>query len=385
MASTRSVYVFTRHRCGDLRMIRIAPGRGDIYIGKQLEECVLRGPGQMPDSTRDENRGGTLRSCSLLEARERDLPPLPDEDDRETEIAPPTRRPAADSFPIPLKISSPRPLAPSVAKPSTHELVFPTYKSDTLLRPKLRLETGWDSVRHLQLHSAGDLSNGSWQSSSQKSFRSATSQEKLLCSSPEDLAYHASSAIQGANASRSKTPPTGQERSTHCRFLGAVRLPKVASVVRTAQKKATPRAINQTNNPVMSKPFMRSDGGPLHGITVTVHRQRLVSEPMPVFTSSSSSSLLSAAPSSAMDKPLPAPDLDRTRDLPAIPVELPNDDQPEALNPIVPIPHTPVPPGASNPTSTSALPPTFVHVGRQPSGAKRRKHYKVHRVPVPRP
>lgn len=267
----------------------------------------------------------------------------------------------------PVKISLPS-LTPSLAKPSKHDLIFPTYHPDTpLQRPQLRLETGWGSLRFpVRLHSADEVSTASFKSSSQQSLPSTTSQDKLLSSS-EDLSFHQTSSIQDAHTSRNK-------KSSNCRFLGAMRLPKMPAVVRTAQTKAlTSRSINHGNNTMISKPFMRSDGNPLHGITVTVHRQQLVSEPMP---SLSTTSLLSTGAASTLflDKPLPTPVQDAVRDLPAIPV--PSDDQPNSADPITDDPNASV-------TDSNILPPTNVHAAHQPSGVKRRKHYKVHRVPVP--
>ncbi|KAJ7689409.1 hypothetical protein B0H17DRAFT_636949 [Mycena rosella] len=373
--------------------------------GKQPGERVFRGVDydHVHEPTR---RGEPLKAYTILDARERDLPPLPDEAGRkyETTQLDSPRHPAegatyanSNSFALPFKISSPRPLAP-LAKPSTHELVFPTHKSDTpLLRPKLRLQTGWDSLqRPVRLHSADDVSTASWRSASPQSFRSATSQDALFFPSsspanPSHLHHASGSSIQHAKSKLSR-PPTTQERATPCRFLGAVRLPKMAAVVRAAHTKATTsRAIDDRANDILAKPFIRSDAGPLHGVTVTVHRQRLVSEPMPMLAPSASS-LLSLSPAAitpalsarAMkEKPLPTRTQDLiTRDLPAIPVA--NDDHPEAADPIrsasVPASPSPSPP----PSPTPAPPPTIVHMGRPPSGAKRRKHYKVHRVPVPR-
>ncbi|KAJ7468017.1 hypothetical protein FB451DRAFT_1257790 [Mycena latifolia] len=332
----------------------------------------------------------------MFNGQERDLPPLPDEAIRKNEgTQPDYRRPPAQgapSFAIPLKISSPRPLAPSLAKLSAHELLL-THKSDMpLLRPKLRLETDWDSQRYpvslhsadVSLHSADDVSNASCHSASQSlsSIHSTTSQDNLL---PAHLPHHASPLHDVYT-----TPQRSPTRSA-CRFLNAVRLPKMAAVVCAAHKKAaTSRAVDPHLDRIVAKPFMRSDAGPLHGVTVTVHRQCLVSEPMllplplPPNAMCASSSSLSLV---AAEKPLPTP--------PAIPgasddqwdgqseadadVDADSIESPSAFVSASTCPPTPAPTSKS-----SALPvpgPAFVHMGRPPSGAKRRKHYRVHRAP----
>ncbi|KAJ7108667.1 hypothetical protein C8R44DRAFT_884714 [Mycena epipterygia] len=342
---------------------------------EKSEEDVPRGLGPIQNATLGERNCGSplIEPFSLLEARERDLPPLPDEDGCNNEISqpndcrPPSRGAThSNSSSIPIKIPLPS-LTPSLSRPTKHDLIFPTYHPNTpLQRPQLRLETGWGSLRFpVHIHSADDVSTASFKSSSQQSLRSTTSQDKLLSSS-EDLPFHQTSSIQDAYTSRNK-------KSSNCRFLGAMRLPKIPSV-RTAHTKAlTTRSIDHANNTMISKPFMRSDGNPLHGITVTVHRQQLVSEPMPAFSSLSTTSL--GASTLSLDKPLPNPGIrDAVRDLPAIPA--PSDDQPKSADPIADDPNTSVP-------DSNSLSPAVVHVARRPSGAKRRKHYKIHRVPVP--
>ncbi|KAJ7717642.1 hypothetical protein DFH07DRAFT_340932 [Mycena maculata] len=348
---------------------------------KSLAEDLTREPSRLHHIAR--GCSDSLKSCSLPPSQERDLPPLPNDLDFEDEVSQPNnRRPPfaqgtySNSSTVSFKIPPPS-LIPPLGTPSRHDLVFPAYKSSPALpRPKLRLETGWDSTQLVHPHSAVDASSTS-------SFRqrsraaSATSQDCLLFPSPEDLAYHHPSSIQDL---RNTKAPTSPRSSANCRLLGAVRLQKIPSIVRAAHKKTiTTRGISDYNATIILKPFIRSDGNPNQGITVTVQRQRLVSEPMPTFSCPSSISLLSVAAStlsvSSADKPLPTPAESYTKELPTIP---PSDD--DHHKPTVPIAGTR---NAPDSNSESIIPPATIHKERQPVGAKRRKHYRVHRVSVP--
>ncbi|KAF7360223.1 hypothetical protein MVEN_00751100 [Mycena venus] len=230
-------------------------------------------------------------------------------------------------------------------------------------------------------HSAGDLTgwrasrtSPSTPSSSRKDSlqsTSASSQEKLLpyCSSPdhdsesEDLAdppYRPSaSSIPYVTVTKpSSSSSRNNEAKLSCRFLSAVRLPLPRPKSKLSCLVQTKRAVNANSSiidNIRAKPFIHSDPcNPLHGITVTVQRQRLVSEPMimplpelfarmpiPGASSSSSSpsasatSLLSVTSGSAsrvslgdlkLDKPLPTPTPSEEEDLhPTItPVEDPH-------------------------------------------------------------
>jgi hypothetical protein len=217
-----------------------------------------------------------------------------------------------------------------------------------------------------------------WKSSSRPST-SASSKEKLPYSSVdhEDLPSHSASSIPDINKSRNKKSPL-----TNCRFR-AVRLPKLPAIVRTAQNKAvTTRAVNNNVNNIISKPFIRSDpDNPLRGITITVHRQQVVSEPTPEFSSPSTTSLLSSvsALSLDLDKPLPTPAQDLTRDLPAIPA--PDDDHLEDEDPraVVSVDVPPASESEAKSLISSVTTPATLHVPHQ---RKRRKRYTTHPVPA---
>ncbi|KAJ7461750.1 hypothetical protein B0H11DRAFT_114121 [Mycena galericulata] len=320
------------------------------------------------------------KSCSsILQSQERDLPPLPDGDVRANEVSQSNPRTYSTN---PLEYPT-----PLIGTPTRHGVKFPTYKPrNSSLTPKLRLETGWNPAKVVHIPSSDDVSSASCKSSLQEHSCpvSTTSEEHLLHFPPEYLSWHHAPAIQDGNASRIGKPPTPQPRSANCRLLSGVRLPKLSSAVRTAHKKAqTTRAINQHNNTIISKPFIRSDGSPSEGIIVTVHRQRLVSEPM-TFSTPSSISLVSVGPSmlsASSEKPLPTPEEHLTKDLPAVPPS--DNDHPE----IIVSTARPDAPNASDSESESTVPfltpPTTVRVGRQAVGTKRRKHYRVSRVPVP--
>ncbi|KAJ6558009.1 hypothetical protein B0H19DRAFT_125664 [Mycena capillaripes] len=230
------------------------------------------------------------KSYGLTEARERDLPPLPDdvESAHDTTQASVQDVSYPKAFAVTLKSSTPL-FTPSLATPSKHDLVFRTYRPRTSsLRPKLRLETDWDS------HSADDVSIASRSSESiapqkfSSLYTSAVSQHKLLYPAPyhEDLPCHPVSSIPDVSPAPSTKSP-----SANCSFL---RLPKLPAIVRTAQ---TRRAVNPNSavNSIVAKPFMRSDPeNPLQGITITVQQQRIVSEPNSGFSSPSATSLVSA-------------------------------------------------------------------------------------------
>ncbi|KAJ7100099.1 hypothetical protein B0H15DRAFT_507854 [Mycena belliarum] len=351
---------------------------------KHSEESVLQGP----------LGGVSLKAYAIHNVRERDLPPLPDEIERENvpeDRRPPERR---GPFAIPLKISPPRRLASLPTK--TPEPVLPTLKSSPILRPKMRLDTGWDARPHpIRLHSSDDVSSTSWHSASQfhRSIRSTAARDDLLLVAPR--AYCALPA-----------PDPPPRRPPGSRLLDAVRIPKVASVVRAAQKKAaTPRVVAPLDpnlERIVTPPFMRSDAGPLHGVTVTVHRHCVVSEPMPYHTPGSSSSSL--LPCARAEEPFPTPvPVDVAGDLPALPCagdepsilgegEAPWDEQSTSRNDRDEDEdaHASLTSGTlrvyispPTPASTIASFPAIVHVGRPPSGAKRRKHYRVHHAPRP--
>ncbi|KAJ7666019.1 hypothetical protein DFH06DRAFT_1185658 [Mycena polygramma] len=340
---------------------------------KKFEED--RGPRRLDDNYRN-NRGENTHS--IFEAQERDLPPLPDEDEHAnhemTQLnirrVGPQDVSHAHSFAVPLKPSSPL-LPHSLATPSTHDLVFPTYRPRTSsLRPRLRLETGWDSSKQPSTWAA---SHTSVSFASHKSSPTADASRQHKYPSHEDLAYRDTSSIPDA-----KDPGTVKPAPVNCRFLSAVRLPKLPAIARTAQTK---RAVSQSSvvNSIVAKPFMRSDPtNPLHGITVTVHRQHLVSEPMPGFRSPSTASLQSESTVSALalDKPLPTPVQDLTRDLPALPA---SSDDPVAVDAIA-VDDPSILESESN--SLPSVPPTTsLHASRRP---KRRKRYRSNPVPASR-
>ncbi|KAJ6470572.1 hypothetical protein C8R47DRAFT_1222478 [Mycena vitilis] len=324
---------------------------------KRIEED--RGPRRLDTNNRGEY------PHSIFEAQERDLPPLPDEDEHANhEMTQRDRRlgpldvPHAHFFAVPLKPSSPL-LPHSFAPPSTHDLVFPTYRPRTSsLRPKLRLETGWDSSKQPSTWAA---SHTSVSTASQKSGLATDASRQAI---QADLPYHHASSIPDV-----KAPRTVKPAPVSCRLLSAVRLPKLPAIARTAQTK---RAISHSSvvNSIVAKPFMRSDPmNPLHGITVTVHRQHLVSEPMPGFRSPSTASLQSESTVSALalDKPLPTLVQDLTRDLPALPassddtiaVDAVAVDAPSVLE-------------SESDSLSSVLPMTALPASRRP---KRRKRY----------
>ncbi|KAJ7082279.1 hypothetical protein B0H15DRAFT_803366 [Mycena belliarum] len=199
-------------RLGVVRVERAAVRKGDV--------SVLQGP----------QGGVSLKAYAIHNVRERDLPPLPDEIERENASLP----------------------------TKTPEPVLPTLKSSPILRPKMRLDTGWDARPHpIRLHSSDNVSSTSWHSASQfhRSIRSTAARDDLLLVAPR--AYCALPA-----------PDPPPRRPPGSRLLDAVRIPKVASVVRAAQKKAaTPRVVAPLDpnlERIVTPPFMRSDAGPLH-------------------------------------------------------------------------------------------------------------------------
>ncbi|KAJ7170260.1 hypothetical protein C8R43DRAFT_91022 [Mycena crocata] len=352
----------------------------DPCICKKTEEDFLRGSDHIHGTNCCERFGNSSISYGTNDVRERDLPPLPDEAECTTEKFPLNNCPppshddsSSNPFANPLK-NSPSALTPSLVKPSKHRLMIPAQKSNSsLTRPKLRLDTGWDSAAvPIHLQSADDGSNASCRSFSGKDSPFASSEENLMSFAPKD---HQASSIQSK-------PQTIQPPSANCRFLGGVRLPRLPAFVLTAahNKATTTRAINHSHNNIVSKPkpFIGSDPeNPLRGIIVTVHQQRLVSEPL-AFASPNLKSLHPAASalSISMEKPLPTPVQDLSaRDLPAIPA--PCDDQPKSSDTV----SVPLSGGVIN--ASGANSPTHAYMGRQPPGAKRRKHYRIHRVPVP--
>ncbi|KAJ7634649.1 hypothetical protein FB45DRAFT_909437 [Roridomyces roridus] len=274
-----------------------------------------------------------------LQVKERELPPLP----YETRLL---HVPERNSSKIHI---------PSWT-PSTHAVVFPKSPPNSG-RPQLRLETGWNGT-------------SPFVPSQRQRTRSDSSQECLLHpESPDD-------PTSPYQFTRSQTVPTPLPRSTNCRFLSGVRLPKFSSVVGIAQSTTlTTRATNPHNFMTMPQPFIKSDGLPSEGIIITVHREERIEEPVPMraFGSSSSISLVSNSSSrSLLTQHI------TTKDLPAIPLvddDVESDDE-QRIN--------------ANASSSDSQPPssspalvTAVHVGRGPIGAKRRKHYRIHRVPPP--
>ncbi|KAJ7760800.1 hypothetical protein B0H14DRAFT_2973453 [Mycena olivaceomarginata] len=280
------------------------------------------------------------KAYSILE---RELPPLPDEDVPQTNAS---NRPFLTSTlkPSPSALLFP----PSLATPSKHDLVFPIASwrpRSSSLRPKLHLDTGWDAPprpMYLQeIHSAGDVTSRTFIStppSSRKDSISTTSASSLLphySDSGPALAHHPSTSsfprVTVTEASSSAPRNTNAKSLSSCRFLSAVfpklAAPKLSTLVQTK------RAVDENSiHSIRAKPFIHSDPrNPLHGITVTVSRQRLVSEPMIMplpdlmsqepmpgifYPSRSATSLLSIPSASAssmslvdlnLDKPLPTP------------------------------------------------------------------------------
>ncbi|KAJ7031959.1 hypothetical protein C8F04DRAFT_1185413 [Mycena alexandri] len=244
----------------------------------------------------------------MLDGQERDLPPLPDDPEG---ISNNRHTATPSSLPIALKKPRSELYPPSPVTPSTHAIVFPARSSS--LRPKLLVETGSGSLRLPgHLHSIDGVSTASAKFSSWKASRSDTTlPNELSYPSPDDEElsepYRHISPFRPA-VSKS---PSKKSSLANCRFLNAVRLPKLPDIVLT--KAVTTRAVGQKNNSdIIARPFMRSDGNPLHGITVTVHRQQLVSEPE--FWSSSTTSLPTSGSVLSLDKPLPTPVEDLIQD-----------------------------------------------------------------------
>ncbi|KAJ7778133.1 hypothetical protein B0H16DRAFT_878943 [Mycena metata] len=317
-----------------------------------LKEDQLEGFGRMYNTniSRAPSKVG-----SMLDALERDLPPLPDDSEgiSNSHLAPTT-----GSLPIALKKPRSELYPPSPVTPSTHAIVFPARSSS--LRPKLQVETSSDSLRlPSHLYSIDGDSTASAKFSSWKSSRSTTTlSNELSYPSPDDEEF--SEPYRHISPFRPDVSKSPSKKSSlaNCRLLNAVRLPKLPDIVLT--KAVTTRTIGQKNkNDIIARPFMRSDGNPLHGITVTVHRQQLVSEPE--FWSSSTTSLPTSASVLSLDKPLPTPVEDLIQDDDVL--ELPTADP-------IAVAQTDSKTASESKPSSSA---TLRHVVHRP---KRRKRYR---------
>ncbi|KAK7012714.1 hypothetical protein R3P38DRAFT_1580725 [Favolaschia claudopus] len=234
------------------------------------------------------------RTFSLdFDPRERDLPPIPkDLGSSDVEVA---QCGGAKSALIPSDSSS-----VLLAKPSTHHLVLPIVACrpprSSSLRPKLQLDTGWSAPPRPpylhRAHSADDVINwnvstislSSLPSSSLKNsiFPPSSSQEKLPSRYPsdQDSTRHLSRSFTDTQTVRPQPRPP----PSSCRFLGAM-IPKIPSskLSNMVQTRRRVDSLTSTIDSIKSKPFVHSDPhNPLHGITVTVTRQRLVSDAKPL-------------------------------------------------------------------------------------------------------
>ncbi|KAJ7185764.1 hypothetical protein C8R46DRAFT_1061656 [Mycena filopes] len=301
----------------------------------------------------------------ILNVEERDLPPLPD-DAEEFLLG---RRPSEDAcFIVPQKKSGSELFTPSpLARPSSHNVVFPTRSSS--LRPKLLPETDsaplW--IPPTGDHSGTGVSPTPHTSSSRSGSCHASSlRNELEFPSTGDKEHrHTPSRFPDV---RSRAPST-KGSSPRCRLPSAVRLPKLPSIIRTA---VTTRSVSEANSSIISRPFMRCDGNPLHGITVTVHRQQLISEPES--WSPSPTPLPTSISVLSLNKPLPTPAEDLIQDMdPASPHI---DDLPVG-SPSMKDPSTPDPQVDVDLESASVSQPrhsaTYSHVLNRP---KRRKRYR---------
>ncbi|KAJ6487792.1 hypothetical protein C8R45DRAFT_256640 [Mycena sanguinolenta] len=269
----------------------------------------------VPSKNSQESQGrGFHDRCEksgILEAQERDLPPLPDE--KMLQLCPDQDAPAP--FTKSTLKSSP---SPSLATPSTHDLVFPVVAHRppraSSLRPKLHLDTEWAAWAapprppyFREIHSAGDVTGRRSRSTSNASLSTAcsswkgsisttsgaSSQEHLLpyCSSPdhdsetENLAHHGTSLPYVTLTKPASSPSRSKDakKPSGCRFLNAVR-PKLPVAAKLSTLVHTRRAVAANSSVIdnmVAKPFIDSDPhNPLLGITVTVSQQRLVSKPM---------------------------------------------------------------------------------------------------------
>ncbi|KAF8186866.1 hypothetical protein K438DRAFT_1835159 [Mycena galopus ATCC 62051] len=251
------------------------------------------------------------KPSSIFEARERDLPPLPDNEVFQAGASPLPKCAFKSSAPVSALFPS------SLATPVS-----------SLVRPKLHLDTKWDAPPRpaflQEIHSAGDVTGWSASHTSLSTPSSSRQGSISTCtSSQEKLLPYSSSPYREPSSSASRNNDVKS-----CRFRSAVGLlPKLpASKLSTlVQTKRAVNASSSTIDSIRASPFIDSDPrNPLRGITVTVSRQRLVSEPMimplpELFwkkPTSSARTLLSVASASAstmslvdlnLDKPLPTP------------------------------------------------------------------------------